>query len=440
MNRRKRYAMIGAGGRAMTYIDALCDAHREQAELIALCDPSPTRMDWHNQRIASKYHLPPLATHMPDAFDRLLAEQKPDGVIVCTPDYLHHQYVIRALEAGCDAVCEKPMTIDAAKMRAIFDAIDRTGRTLRVTFNARYLPEGMAVKKLVLEGAIGTPTSVDMNWNLDTSHGADYFRRWHREKAKSGGLLVHKASHHFDLVNWWIDSWPQRVFAFGDLKFYGRRAAESRGERYGYDRYTGAAGAKDDPFAMSLDATEDLRGLYLGAERDSGYVRDRNVFGDGIDIEDTVTLTARYRNGVQLSYSLVCFAPWEGFRAVINGTKGRLELHVKQQAHVLHVAEGQTAEADEARRAWRTLRVYPMFGLPYNVTIPNLEGSHNGSDAMLFNDLFSTDPGDDSLSRRATHLEGAAASLLGMSANESIATRQVVDCDALLKLPDEQRA
>ncbi len=385
----------------MAYIDAICGVHREQTDLVAVCDPSPSRMAWHNQRIAEKFSARPLATYTPDQFDRMLKEQKPANVIVCTPDYLHHEYVIRALDGGCDAICEKPMTIDAPKMRAIFDALDRTRRQLRVTFNARYLPEGMAVKRVVMDGEIGTPTSVDMSWILDTSHGADYFRRWHREKDKSGGLLVHKASHHFDLVNWWIDSRPEQVFAFGDLKFYGRKAAESRGEKYDYDRYTGAKGAKDDPFAMSLESTPEMRGLYLGAERDSGYVRDRNVFGDGITIEDTVTLTTRYRNGVLLSYSLNCFSPWEGFRVAINGTKGRLELNVKQQAHILNVPAGSEAEAEAARKAHRILRVYPMFGLPYEIPIAELEGSHNGSDAMLLSDLFASDAGADPLGRRA---------------------------------------
>jgi predicted dehydrogenase len=439
MEKRNRYAIIGAGGRSMTYLDALTGVHHEQAQVVALCDPSPARMAWHNQRLANEFNAPPLATYAPDAFNQMLREQKPDGVIVCTPDYLHHEYVIRGLEAGCDAICEKPMTIDAGKMRGVFDAIHRTGRKLRVTFNARYLPEGMAVKKLVLDGAIGVPTSVDLFWTLDTSHGADYFRRWHREKKNSGGLLVHKASHHFDLVNWWIDSWPQRVFAFGELKFYGRKNAESRGEKYDYDRYTGAAEAKNDPFAIALDSKEELRGLYLGAERDSGYVRDRNVFGDGIDIEDTVALTARYRSGVLLSYSLVCFSPWEGFRVAITGTKGRLELHVKQQAHILHVPPGEEAAAGEARGAFRRLCVYPMFGVPYDVPVANLEGTHNGSDALLFQDLFSPTPGPDPLGRRATHLEGAAASLIGMSANESIATGQPVDCDTLLPLPHHRQ-
>ena len=55
-------------------------------------------------------------------------------------------------------------------------------------------------------------------WALDTVHGADYFRRWHRDKKNSGGLLVHKSSHHFDLVNWWIGDVPARVYARGGLQ------------------------------------------------------------------------------------------------------------------------------------------------------------------------------------------------------------------------------
>ena len=57
-------------------------------------------------------------------------------------------------------------------------------------------------------------------WALDTVHGADYFRRWHREKKNSGGLLVHKSSHHFDLVNWWLGDVP-------DPRLRPRRAASS---------------------------------------------------------------------------------------------------------------------------------------------------------------------------------------------------------------------
>src|SRR5262249_48077265 len=161
----------------------------------------------------------------------------------------------------CDVVCEKPMTTDAAKARAIFDAIERTGRSLRVTFNCRFLPIAVELRKLMMSGIVGRPTLADLHWTLDTSHGADYFRRWHRETDRSGGLPLHKSTHHFDMVNWWLDSRPRTVFAMGDLAFYGRKAAEARGESYSYDRYTDRPEAAKDPFAFSLHSDEMMKGL-----------------------------------------------------------------------------------------------------------------------------------------------------------------------------------
>jgi len=144
-------------------------------------------------------------------------------------DSTHHHYIIRAMQLGCDAITEKPMTIDAYKARAIFDAIATTRKSLRVTFNYRYAPLTTKVRELVMQGVVGRPLHVNFQWVLDTYHGADYFRRWHREKDKSGGLLVHKATHHFDIINWWIQSYPSDVYAFGDLMFYGRANASRRG-------------------------------------------------------------------------------------------------------------------------------------------------------------------------------------------------------------------
>ena len=214
---RKRYAVVGTGGRAGMFIRAITSTYAESAELVGLCDLSQTRMDWYNEQLAEQVDYPPVPTYHADDFDQMVAETKPDTVIVTTMDSTHHQYIVRAMELGCDAITEKPMTIDAPKARAIFDAIARTGRKLRVAFNYRYAPIVTKVRDLIINGAVGQPQHVNFQWVLDTSHGADYFRRWHREKDKSGGLLVHKATHHFDLINWWIDSYPQQVFAMGDL-------------------------------------------------------------------------------------------------------------------------------------------------------------------------------------------------------------------------------
>ena len=107
------------------------------------------------------------------------------------------------------------MTIDAEKCQSVLDTRRSTGRRLRVAFNYRYSPVRTQVKELLMSGVIGDVLSVDFHWMLDTHHGADYFRRWHSQKKLSGGLMVHKATHHFDLVNWWLSAVPVSVRATG---------------------------------------------------------------------------------------------------------------------------------------------------------------------------------------------------------------------------------
>ena len=459
----KRHAIVGTGGRAGMYIRALCDTWRADNALVALCDLSRTRMAWHNQRLQQQHDHPPLPMYHADDFDKMIAEARPDVVIVTTIDAAHHHYIIRAMQLGCDVICEKPMTTDAGKARAIFDAIEQTGRSLRVTFNYRYAPANSKLRQLLAAGTIGRPLHVDFSWLLDTSHGADYFRRWHREKHNSGGLLVHKATHHFDLVNWWLASRPQQVFALGNLMFYGAANAAARGEHYSYARYTGEEAARDDPFALFLDQDPGLRGLYLEAEAETGYLRDRNVFGDPITIEDTLCVTARYRNAALLSYSLVAYAPWEGYRVAITGTRGRLELEVVEK---VHTAQQQPAEqpppepnaelkaplpsgegfgvraaperdlaASKGPFRHSELRVYPHFAPPWLADIPAASGGHGGADPLMLEQLFAPNPPHDPLERGASHLDGAASILTGIAANHALATGLPVHVDDLLKLP-----
>ena len=440
MTHRKRYAIVGTGGRAGMFVRAVSDTYRDYSELVGLCDLSQIRMDWYNRQLQEQAGLDPVPTYHADDFDRLVTETKPDTVIVTTMDSTHHIYIIRAMELGCDVICEKPMTVDADKANAIFDGIERTERKLRVTFNYRYASIATTARDVIMSGAIGRPTSVHFEWVLDTKHGADYFRRWHREKDKSGGLLVHKATHHFDLVNWLIDSYPEQVFAQGNLFFYGRENAAARGESYSYDRYTGQSEAEADPFALRLDEREAYQGLYLEAEADSGYIRDRNVFGDNITIEDTMSVSARYHNGALLTYSLHAYCPWEGYRIAVNGTGGRMEMDLVESVG-RHFRPGQEPQGYDPHAVWeqfgrKRIRVYPMFGLPHDVEIPEAKGGgHGGADPIMLEQIFHPNPPHDPYNRAASHIDGAASILLGIAANRSIETGLPVQVNDLLKLP-----
>ncbi|WP_160036318.1 Gfo/Idh/MocA family oxidoreductase [Paenibacillus sp. An7] len=425
---KKTYAVVGTGGRAGFFYTALAEDYRDQSELLAFCDTNQTRMDYANQVLREKCDYPEVPTYKDTEFETMIEKQKPDTIIVTSIDRTHHRYIIRALELGCDVITEKPMTVDEEKCQEILDAVERTGRNVRVTFNYRYAPHHTKARELIMNGTIGDVHSVHFEWLLNTRHGADYFRRWHRDKRNSGGLLVHKSTHHFDLVNFWIGSQPETVFAFGDLLFYGKENAENRGESHPYQRATGNEHAKDDPFALHLDENESLKAMYLDAEHEDGYQRDQNVFGDGISIEDTMGVLVKYKNRAVLTYSLNAYMPWEGYRIAFNGSKGRIEMNIVEQSYVN--AGGD--RANEGALQGHSIKVFPMFDAPYLVDVEEGEGGHGGGDPVLLNDLFG-EPVHDPFNRAANHVDGARSILTGIAANKAIRTGLPVQIDDLVK-------
>lgn len=427
MAKKKKYVIVGTGGRSRMFYGAIVKDFKSTATLCAFCDVNQTRMDYANSVIKEMGHKP-VKTYKAEDFDKMIKKEKPDTVIVTTIDRAHHKYIIRAMELGCNAVSEKPMTVDERKCQEILDTIKRTKKNLRVTFNYRYAPAATQVKDIIMKGTIGDIISVHFEWLLNTRHGADYFRRWHRDKKNSGGLMVHKATHHFDLVNWWLDTQPETVFGMGDLMFYGKENAENRGEKHRYFRATGNPNAKNDPFALDLKSSDALKGLYLKAEKEDGYIRDQNVFGDGISIEDSMQVMIRYKNRAMMTYSLNAFLPWEGYNIAFNGTKGRLESTVAHQSYVN--AGGDVSE--DGLNQFETIRVLPMHKKPYDVEIKKLAGGHGGGDPILLNDIFGT-PKKDKYKRAASHVDGAMSILSGIAANKSFASGMPVKVDSLVK-------
>ncbi len=438
MSSRKRYAIVGLGGRSQMFSTALLKDFSQHGELVAFCDLNQTRMDYFNARYGEEFGISPIPTFKPDEFDCMIQKQRVDCVIVTTIDRSHHRYIIRALELGCDAISEKPMTTDAQKCQAILDAVKRTGKKLTVTFNYRYSPRNSKVKELLQSGAIGEVISVHFEWLLNTLHGADYFRRWHRDKRNSGGLMVHKSTHHFDLVNWWLNSQPETVFGMGDLRFYGRENAENRGVTEFYDRAHNRPHAKNDPFALQMAENEVMQKMFLDAEHEDGYLRDQSVFGDGISIEDDMSVLVRYKNRATMTYHLTAYSPWEGYRVAFNGTKGRLEYEVTESPYVSgsdsdtnrpDIRDAQEIEVLEPAR----ILIRPLHSKPLQIEVTSAEGGHGGGDQRLLEDIFRPEREADPLARAADHTDGAMSILTGIAANQSFATGLPVQVGNLVR-------
>lgn len=373
----------------------------EYAKLAGICDISLHRAKLLSEECGG--NIPCFSD-----FDTMLQVCQPDAVIVTTIDSMHHAYIIRGLEAGCDVITEKPMTIDADKCMEILEAERKSGKKVIVTFNARYVPYALKIKQLLREGIIGDIQSVHLEWFLDQKHGADYFRRWHRNMENSGGLLLHKATHHFDMVNWWLADEPEKLHAFGDLRFFGPRRP-NRGQRCLTCEHQNTCG-----FFFNIQAHELTRKLYYDAEQEraDGYIRDQCVFGEDIDIYDTMSVNVKYKKGTYLSYSLTAYNPMEGWKASLVGTEGRMELEYR-------------FSGPKSKAATNQIHIYKAGSGMETVEVKQETGSHGGGDARLRRMVFVGDIAD-AMNQQADSWAGAMSLMIGAAANASIREGQPI--------------
>ena len=403
-----RYAMVGTGHRGSGMWGAeLVARHGDSLEFVGLCDVNPLRAEAARKLIGVSC---PTFTD----FDQMLAAAKPDILMVTTVDAEHHRFIIKGLERGIRVITEKPMVTDEAQCQAVIDAEKRTGNRITVAFNYRYAPKHRKVKELLAEGAIGKITSVDFSWYLDVSHGADYFRRWHRLKEKGGTLFVHKATHHFDLMNWWLDADPVTVFATGDLKNYGAR---------GPFRHTNCRPCPHKANCkFHFDVTRDARltALYSDCESADGYQRDGCVFKEDVNIFDTMSALVRYSTDVSMAYSVNAFMPFEGHRVAFNGLKGRLEMRDYERQPW---PASETAEIELTRN----------FGSREIIKVPPGEGGHAGGDEALQKVIFGAAPVPAHMQLPGSRA-GALSCLTGIAARKSAGEKRPILIADLVRL------
>ena len=405
---KRKVAMVGTGHRGTgMWGTPVVKEFGDVIEFVGLCDINPGRAETAKQFLG-------VNCNVYTDFEKMMKETKPDLLIVTTVDATHDKFIIRGMELGADIITEKPMTTDEGKCQAILDAEKRTGKKVTVTFNYRYSPHRQKIYELLREGAIGKVTSVDFHWYLDTRHGADYFRRWHRLRENSGSLWVHKASHHFDLLNWWLESEPESVSAQGWLKHYGKNG-EKRGNNFRWCYYKSSCN-------FYWDITKDTRltKLYVENEKHDGYLRDGCVFKEDINIFDKMAATIHYANGVNVAYSLTTYSPYEGYRIAFNGTKGRLEAWIKESGKMT------IENYDE-------LMLSRNFGDIEYIKIQQAEG-HGGGDARLRDKIFRNPNAKDTYRQAAGSRDGAMAILVGIAARKSSDTGQPVKIASLTDL------
>ncbi|HYF47825.1 MAG TPA: Gfo/Idh/MocA family oxidoreductase [Planctomycetota bacterium] len=410
MGQRKKYVWAGTGGRGIyMFAKPLLKQFTEYCELAALFDHNEVRLK-NAAQMCGAAELP-LYTD----YQKMLKEVNPDAVIITTRDSTHADYIVQTLAAGKRAISEKPLCVDGQQCRDILAAAKKyakKGADCFVTHNMRYGPSITEMKRQIQNGAIGEMKSINFHENLDRKHGADYFRRWHRQKKNSGGLLIHKASHHFDALNWIAGSRPDTLVATGGTIFYGKNGP------FRHKRCEGCPHAKKCDFYVDMWSHENNVKLYKAAEKEDGYIRDACVFDKEIDIEDQAGVLYKYENGIHVTYSLTAFATYEGWHIQVEGTKGRIEL---REVHDTKWAAGTASMHGLEKTVGQSLTLFSLKEGLKNIPIPEVEGGHGGADSGLQQDFFGR-PFDAKPTDRMAPLEQAIqAVLIGHAANVSIA-------------------
>ena len=315
------------------------------------------------------------------------------------------------------------------------EAEKKSGKKVIVAFNYRHSVHSMQLKELLAANRVGKITSVDFNWYLNVHHGADYFRRWHGRMAKSGSLLVHKATHHFDVLNWWLNSEPVEVTAYGSLEHYGRsnafRGTKCRG-----------CGYKDQcKFFWDITQDDNMVNLYVHNEKHDGYIRDGCVWSNEIDIYDKMSAQIIYANGVTANYSLTTYSPYEGWQIAFNGMKGRIETwedipylqktpENQAKRHAIEMSNADDAKSGEVRE----IIAMDNFAENFEVyTTPKITGGHGGGDVRMLRRMF-VDTKDNPHHVMAGTREGAMSILIGIAARKSIQQKRPVKISELTDL------
>lgn len=430
LTKKKKVALVGTGSRGNSFFGKfLKESYGDVIEFVGLCDINSGRVAFSKKYIGVDC---PTFTD----FDKMLDALEIDLLMVTTVDATHHEFIIKGLNRNIDVVTEKPMTTDEEKCQLIIDAQRKSKGKLIMAFNYRYGKIFTKLKEIIDSKEIGDLISVDLNWYLNTFHGADYFRRWHGLRSQSGTLLLHKSAHHFDLLNWMIGSDPIEVYANGALEKYGKNNA-FRG-----DNCRSCSHTKECDFYYDMTKNEHYMNLYAANEKYDGYIRDNCLWREEIDIFDKMSVLVKYANNVEVTYSLTTYSPFEGFRFAFNGKEGRLETHEGipwLEENPENQAELHEKEMDNTSHTKKEVKFHEIvtqrnFENYKKIMFPYVRSGHWGGDKLMFDAIFRGENLKPTLNHAANVRDGSLAVLIGIAARKSIDSGKSVKISELTDL------
>lgn len=280
-------------GRRLRSLTAELVRTRTNVRIAAVSDPHPAARE-----TALSLFGPDLIVEV--EYDDLLSHPEIDWVMIGSPNHLHREQAIAAMDAGKHVFCEKPLGISLEECLQIREAQARTGVKFFIGFTLRYSPHYMRIKKLLEDGQIGRLVSMEFNETLGFNHGGYIHQDWRRHTRLAGTHLLEKCCHDIDVANWLTDSLPTRVASFGGLNFFTAGNKDMVGQ-LGPDPVSGR------PAFMNMVEASD------------------NPFTAEKDIIDNQVAILEYQSGVRATFHTNCCAAQPERRTYLVGTEGTIQ-------------------------------------------------------------------------------------------------------------------
>lgn len=276
-----RFGVIGTGARAWGLARTLMRDEEHRGDLVALCDTRQEALDRGDAMVQS---LLGHETRQYTDYHDLLDDMDVDAVIIGTPDHLHHAMGVAAFEAKKHVFLEKPVGINLAQTVDILHAARRSGKILEVGYVLRYSPFFVEMHEMITNHEIGRPLFATA---LEEYYGAYHFYRgWWKSKAHTGGLMIQKICHDFDLFYWMFGRF-RRIVAFESLM-------EFRPGNWDSDALTCSECSNQCPYYTRLEGSRTRS--------------DECVYNDPhADICDNAQVLVQFENGLNLSMGMNFF-------------------------------------------------------------------------------------------------------------------------------------
>jgi len=278
-------------------------------------------------------------------YRELLDRSDVDAIAVTSPDFVHEEHAVAALEAGKHVFCEKPFAITTDGCDHILRTWKASGKELMVGFRMRYMNIFRVMKEIIDTGTIG---EIKAAWCRHfVGHGCNfYYQDWHATKAGSNSLLLQKGSHDIDMIHWLTGQYTKRVAAFGGLDFFGG----------------------DKPNGLHCDACDEADACFEFSDNR----RNQCAFRQEVEVEDNNVMIMELDGGIKASYLQCHFTPDYHRSYTIIGTEGRLENSLPE----MKVCVKMRRSGGWKELADRTYDIRPAMG------------GHAGADPVICNDFL----------------------------------------------------